>query len=254
MLEQLKYQNHLGDVINFGEGGVFVNTSALYDYEWSATTRGNRIVAFTRSATQRTLPIVIMCDTEDNGIAKRNELFETFEKDVLAARHGKIIVGDYYFRCFVTKSKKSDYQKNKRRMSLNLTLLTDFPYWVKEIHSPEYSKSLTTATLTNPSLAASNFKIIIQGACTNPSISIAGHSYTVNCSVGDGERLTIDSTMKQISTAKSDGTFVSNNFNDRDKSSYIFEKIPTGDNTIIAPGEFCFQIILLDERSEPVWT
>lgn len=252
MLEQLKYENHLGTVINFGVDGVFVNTSDLHDYEWSATTKGSRIGAFTRAATKKTLPIVIVCDTEGEGIDKRNKLFETFEKDVLAVQHGKIIIGDYYFKCYVTKSTKSDYQKSERYMSLKLTLLTDFPYWVKEKRF-HYAKTTASATLTNSSLAASNFRLFINGACTNPSISIAGHTYRVRCSVGDGETLTIDSTTKQIYTKQSDGTII-NNFNDRDKSSYIFEKIPTGNIAITKPNNFTLGIVLLDERSEPTWT
>lgn len=252
MLESLKYENHLGETIDFGKDGVYVNTSDLHDYGWSATTRGSRIGAFTRSSKSRTLPIIIMCDSEEEGISKRNTLFETFEKDVLAVQHGKIWIGDYYFRCYVIKSTKSDYQDSKRYMSMKLTLQTDFSYWVKETEK-RFNKATTSGTLTNPSLAASNFMIRIKGACTNPSISIAGHSYTVNCSVGDGEVLTIDSTMKTIYTTKSDGTIV-NNFNDRDKTSYIFEKIPTGENRIIMPGDFMFYVHLLDERSEPTWT
>ena len=63
---------------------------------------------------------------------ERNKLMEVVEKDVLAMKHGKIIIGDYYFKCFVTKSQKKNYLTTKRWMELTLTLTTDFPYWVKE--------------------------------------------------------------------------------------------------------------------------
>lgn len=272
MLERLKYQNHVGEVIDFGLDGVFVNASDLHNYEWKTTTRGNRISAFNHGVQTRTLPIVIMCKTEAEGIAKRNVLFETFEKDVLAVQHGKIIIGDYYFKCYVTKSVKSDYQKSKQYMAVKLTLTTDFPYWVKESEKSystaaktvdgldysfdypfDYTMGISTTSLNNPNFVASNFRLIIFGQCNSPEIIIAGHSYKVNCDVGANEYLTIDSTTKQIFTTKKDGTIV-NNFNARDKTSYIFEKIPPGANDVAWSGDYSFDIVLLDERSEPAWT
>jgi hypothetical protein len=52
---------------------------------------------------------------------------------------------------------------------------------------------------------------------------------------------------------RNDGTTV-NHFNDRNKASYIFEKIPPGNNAITWPGGFGFDVILMEERSEPKWT
>lgn len=272
MLERLKYQNHLGEVIDFGQNGIFVNTGTLHDYEWKTTTRGNRISAFSRNVQTRTLSIVIMCDTEEEGINKRNKLFETFEKDILAVQHGKIIIGSYYFRCYVTKSTKSDYQKSKQYMSLKLTLSTDFPYWVKESKKSygvaveiqdgldypcdypfDYPLDVTSSSLINTNFVATNFRLIIYGSCNSPSVSIGGHTYKVNCNVGANEYLTIDSTTKRIYTTKNDGTIV-NNFSNRDKASYIFEQIPPGANVVAWSGDFGFDVILCEERSEPAWT
>lgn len=253
MLEPLKYQNHVGEVIDFGSDGVFVNASELHNYEWKVATIGNRISGFNRGIQTRALPIVIMCDTEEEGIEKRNNLYETFDKDVLSAQHGKVIIGDYYFRCYVTKSTKSDYQKSKQYMSLKLTLSTDFPYWVKETTITNRSNLSGSFVAVNNNFVASNFRLVIYGEATNPEIEIDGHSYMVNCKVGTNEYLTIDSTTKQIYTTKKDGTII-NNFNDRGRSSYIFEKIPPGTIEVASPGDFAFDIVLLDERSEPTWT
>ena len=109
MLEQLKYKNHVNEVFEFGKDGIFVNTNDLHDYEWTVTQKGNRIAAIDRSVSKRNLPIIILCDTEEKGIEARNKLLEVVEKDVLAMQHGRIILGDYYFRCCVTKSQKKNY-------------------------------------------------------------------------------------------------------------------------------------------------
>lgn len=272
MFERLKYKNHINEVIDFGVDGVFVNTSDLHDYEWSVTSMGNKISALKHGVQSRKLPVIIMCNTEEEGIAARNKLFETFEKDVLAMKHGKIIVGNYYFKCYVTKSTKSDYQKSKRYMSLTLTLSSDYPYWVKESvksfgtstgtgdgldypyqYAFDYFTDVASTTLINTSFVASNFKLNIYGACSNPTINIAGHAYQVNCDVGAGEYLTIDSTTKKIYVTKNDGSTV-NCFNNRNKNSYIFEKIPSGQNAVTWAGDFGFDVILMEERSEPKWT
>lgn len=276
MLEQLKYKNHVNEVFEFGKDGIFVNTNDMHDYEWSVTKKNNKIASLDYAVSKRKLPIIIICDTEEKGIAARNKLLEVTEKDVLAMQHGRVIIGDYYFKCFVTKSEKKNYLLSKRHMELTLTLTTDFPYWVKESNLAfgmateeesesasgfldypfdfpfDYSSGTINRTLDNTGFIASNFRMIIYGVCTNPTISIAGHTYKVNCVVGEGEYLTIDSSAKKIYLTANDGT-QTNVFKNRDKDSYIFEKIPVGSNAVTWDGDFGFDIVLLEERSEPKW-
>ena len=271
MLEQLKYQNHMNEIFEFGKDGIFVDTNDLHDYEWAVTKKGNRIASLDYAVSKRKLPITIVCATEDEGIAARNKLFEVVERDVLAMQHGKIIIGDYYFKCFVTKSQKADYLVNKRLMKATLTLTSDRPCWTNERTIPfrisetdgegldysfdfpfDYMTEMTGTVLNNPSFIASNFKIIIYGACSNPAININGHTYQVFCTVGTNEYLTIDSTTKKIQLTAYDGTII-NKFNERNKKSYIFEKIGSGGNPVTWNGGFGFDIILMEERSEPRW-
>ena len=272
MLEQLKYKNHRNEVFEFGKDGIFVDTNELHDYEWAVTKKGNRIAALDREITKRKLPVVIICKTEAEGIAARNKLMEVVEKDVLAMQHGQIILGDYYFRCFVTKSQKKNYLISKRYMEITLTLTSDFPYWVKETsysfrntdvgsegqnldmnHDLPYDFYASSEQMNNTGFVATNFRMIIFGACSKPSVYVNGHLYQVNCDVGVNEYLTIDSVSKKIFLTANDGT-TTNVFNLRNKESYIFEKIQPGTNHVIIEGVFGVDIILMEERSEPRWT
>lgn len=272
MLEQLRYKNHMNEVFEFGKNGIFVDMNELHDYEWTVTKRGNRISSLDYSISKRKLPVTIICDTEEKGIAARNKLFEVTEKDVLAMEHGQIMIGDYYFKCYVTRSQKKEYLISKRYMKLELTLTSDFPYWVKESQMPfglvgdlgtginypfdfafDYGSPMAKTELINPDFVPSNFRLIIYGACTDPAITIGGHTYQVYGTVETNEYLTIDSTTKKIYLTANDGT-KTNKFNDRNKKSYIFEKIPTGQNSVTWEGDFGFGVILLEERSEPRWT
>lgn len=275
MFEQLKYKNHVNEVYEFGKDGIYVNMNDLHDYEWSVVSKGNRISALQRTVSTRKLPVIISCDTEEKGIAARNKLLEICEKDVLAMQHGQIIIGNYYFKCYVTKSTKGNYMSTKRYMEITLTLTSDYPYWVKENlksfgvaetdgssdgdldypydYAFDYLSDIASMELNNTDFVASNFKLIIYGACVNPAITIAGHTYQVNCTVGESEYLTIDSTTKKVYLTANDGTII-NQFNNRDKTSYIFEKIPVGTSAVTWVGDYGFDIILMEERSEPKWT
>lgn len=274
MLEQLKYKNHLNEVLDFGKAGIFVDSNELHNFEWSVTKKNDKISALTRSVSKRKLPVKISCETEEEGIALRNKLFEIAEKDVLAMKHGQIICGDYYFKCFITKSQKKNYQQSKRIMEATLTLTTDYPYWTKETktvfsnmgvstfgldvdfpydYPHEYHTNLQNRPVTNTGFTASNFRLVIYGPCVNPSIGIADHVYRVNCTVQDGEYLTIDSVSKKIYTTGNTGE-TTNKFNSRDRDNYVFEKIPPGSHMVSWDGSFGFDVIMLDERSEPKWT
>lgn len=274
MLEQLKYMNHQNEIYEFGKDGIFVNTNDLHDYEWQTTKRGNRISSLDRTVITKKMPVIIMCETEEQGIAARNRLMETTEKDVLAMKHGRIIIGDYYYRCYVTKSQKGEYLYcGKRYMKLTLTLTSDFPYWVKETsfiyrnvfgssgqnldypfdYPFDYFPGTGHRKLNNTGFVGTNFRMIIHGRCENPTVYISGHKYQVNCVIEANEYLTIDSVTKKIYKTAIDGT-VTNMFSKRDRDSYIFEKIPPGMNTVIWDGNHGVDITLLEERSEPKWT
>jgi hypothetical protein len=274
MLEVVKYKNHLGEVISFGENGIFVNYNDLHDYEWDAISNNNKISGFSKGIVERTIPIVIACLTEEEGIETRNKLHEICEKDVLAMQYGRLIIGDFYLKCFVKASKKSEYLVTKKYMQVELIVTTDKASWIaesttmfrkiteqkegnKSLDYPfdypfDYASELNSKPLMNHNFTDSEFRMIIYGGCKNPSINIGGHIYQVNAELSDSEYLTIDSIAKTVVLTKYNGEQV-NKFNARNRESYVFEKIPPGEHVVVWEGDFGFDITLLEERSEPKW-
>ena len=268
MIEKIIYENHQKERIVFGEAGLFVNENALRDFTWNITSKNDKISSFSKKITKKSLPVVILDDVE-----LANRIFEVMEKDVLAEKHGRFYIGDYYLQCYCTGSKHSDYLTKKGMMKLTLDFQTDKPFWVREsehvypivdtmddgfLDYPydmpyDYCVQHDTKTINNSNFTDSEFIIRIFGYVQKPTLYIGGHEYTVDVTVDTGEYLTIDSTNKTIILTKYDGTQV-NCFNARNKESYIFKKIAAGNNILTTSSSFLFSITLLEERGEPLWT
>lgn len=281
MLERIKFINHINESMEWGKNGIYVNYNDLRDYAWEHTADNNKISSFSKGIDSKSIPIIISCSSETEGLAIKNRLFEITEKDVLANIHGKIIIGDYYLKCFITGSKKDNYLINKGYLETTLTVLTDYPMWIKESTTIfrnngvvsgnsqvvtqkrnfdyqydfpfDYTSEMKNKTLNNTGFVGTNFKLIIFGACINPAVHISGHTYQVNCEVSENEYLTIDSLTKKITLTRYNGEQV-NCFNYRNRDSYIFTPIPAGNNIVTWDGNFGFDVVLLEERSEPKWT
>lgn len=274
MLEKIKYINHINEIVVIGEGKIFANASDLHDFAWSVSSKNNKISAFKRGIVTKTIPLQIVCDSEEEGIRIKNSMYEIMEKDVLAKEYGRIVIGNYYMKCYVAGSKKSEYLLNRGVMQVSLSVRTDCPEWVKESttsfnentasmdeyldfpfdYSYDYRNELAQKQINNTSFVASDFRMDIFGYSINPTIYIAGHEYSVECTIDTGEYLTIDSTRKTIVLTHVDGR-KENLFNKRNKASYIFEKIPAGVSAITTTdSQIAFDITLMEERSEPKWT
>lgn len=272
MLEKFIYRNHMSEEISFGQGGIYVNSNDLHDYSRNYTSKNDRISGFKAGIVKKSIPVIIKCDSEEEGIRIKNRLFECAEKDVLAMQYGQIIIGEYRLKCYITGSKKSDYLISKKYMKTTLTIVTDLPSWVKETTTTfgygqgaegsnldfnndfpmDYTSNLLGKSLNNTNFIETNFRMIIYGACENPEVVVSGHSYKIDVALEENEYLTIDSVEKTIVLTHTDGT-TENCFNKRNRDSYIFEKIPSG-VCGVSSGHFKFDVTLLEERSEPKWT
>lgn len=273
MLEKVKYINHLNESLEFGKNGLFVNENDLHDFAWEITSQNDKISGFKKGIVEKTIPVVLVSDSQEEAVVLKNKLFEIFEKDVLAVQPGKIIVGDYYLKCYAVESSKTDYLTEKRYLKVSLKISTDQPYWVKETSTKfdyesnlsdgdldfnkdfpyDYTSNLMNEKLINSNFTATNFRLNIYGSCVNPKITIAGHNYEVDTSIESNEYLTIDSVNKTIILTHTDGA-KENCFKNRNKDSYIFEKIPEGTLNVSINGNFNFEVTLLEERGEPKWT
>ena len=267
MLDKLIYISSANREIHFGEGNILINTNQMRDYEWKYQQSYKRITSFEKEVVARKLSVLLF----GNNVKQiANEIFEIIEYDVLNKQYGKLYSGDYYMSGYFVASSKPSYTADGI-MKLTLTFATDKPYWIKEtayIYRPDaivevgldypydypydFLPSIGTIDIVNPSFAPQDIRIIIYGACENPTVLIDSHAYSLTTTLLDDEYAIIDTAEKTIRKVASNGEVI-NIFNSRDRTSYIFEKIPVGTHTIGVTPETNVDLTIVEERGEPQW-
>lgn len=276
MLDQFIYEDHLGRRFVGLDNGVYLNYNDLRDYAWSYDTINSRISRFYRPVTNRKLPLMVAGRSEAEAIYTKNRLLELAETDIMSRQPGKVYIGNYYSYGYITGSAKSEYLINRQVCKIDLTFTSDNPAWYSEKthvfipgsntesditggidypydYSHDYALSLVGRRITCDAIGSSAFKLLIYGECNNPSVLVGDHLYAVNGLVRQNETLLIDSVNKTITLTTAQG-FKVNWFDKRERTSYIFEPIPTGQSIVGWAGTFGFDLTIIEERSEPRWT
>lgn len=270
----IRYANSEGVEVILNKEPYKVLMSDLTDYDNVEIESNGKIVGFIKEIAERKLNIDIISSSKETTQELCNKLNEVFEKDIYNDIAGKIYIDDYYMRCFIKSCKKSKRGNGVIR-SYEYTLITDYPFWIKEttyqylaeppeavkytdlengIMFPEFPFDFAPVRgekiLENPSFTDSNFIMIIYGFAESPQVSIAGHPYRVETTVYEGERLVIDSKKGTVKKIGRLGEVV-DCYNARQKDYSVFQKIPPGLNVFQWSGGFGIDITLFDERSEP---
>lgn len=270
----IRYVNSEGVEVILNKEPYKVLMSDLTDYDNVEIESNGKIAGFIKEITERKLNIDIISSSKETTQELCNKLNEVFEKDIYNDVAGKIYINDYYMRCFIKSCKKSKRGNGVIR-SYEYTLITDYPFWIKEttyqylpeppeavkytdleagIMFPEFPFDFAPVRgekiLENPSFTDSNFIMTIYGFAESPQVSIAGHPYRVETTVYEGERLVIDSKKGTVKKIGKLGEVV-DCYNARQKDYSVFKKIPAGLNVFQWSGGFGVDITLFDERSEP---
>ncbi len=274
MLERFEYINHNGEKLEFGKGGLFANMSDLRDFTWVVNQKNNKISSFTTGVVSKTIPIIVVANDKIERDEMLNRFFEICEKDVLAVQHGRIIVGDYYLKCFVSAAKVNSYLE-ERTGKKTITITTDYPRWIKETsyyvkpymtgiedtnggdyeydYPHDYARKIPTKRIVNDGIEGVNFELTVYGPCENPTITIGKNVHRVNASLATGEYMKVNSIVKKVYKVKNNGEHV-NLFHLRDREYDVFAKIEPGINETTWDGTFGFDITIMEERSEPKWS
>lgn len=274
MLEKARYVNHLGEEIEFGKNGIFANENDLRNHEWLYDTERRKAENFHKGVVNKTIPVVIVANSKEERAEIKNTMYEVFEKDIAANKQGKLYIDEFYLECKVYGSEAKKYLMSDNTMCVSLKIVSDTGNWYRNIlceykyedqevdasghgypYGYEYDYASSgghTNIITNKYFAPGDFIITIHGQANNPEIFIADHLYKMNCIVRENEYLVINSIDKTIKLHRANGV-ISNVYSKRERTSYIFKKIPAGTHPIYWSADFDFDIEIRVERGEPLW-
>ena len=277
----ITYENSAGETIRLDRNGFYCTEGTLRDFTWDYTYSGypdgtgGSVSRFSRHEKTKTFEVSAHAYTREDLDTLLNRLHNVTEYDVRSKSPGKLWLNQQYITCYVIVSEIASKSKHMLFVTKKLTVLPVIPYWCieetknfiaggAESSSPygkkyngrypyKYGTGYAQTTLDNTIGAwATPMIMTIYGPAVNPSLSIGGHTYTLNTTIQANERAVIDQLYKKIYKIGTTGG-KSNLFNVRDKTSDIFQYAPVGMVAVLYNGDYSFDITLIHQRSEPLW-
>lgn len=271
------YKSSSGKTYNLVGDKMRVRSGSFHTYKWNPKTKerkyGEKVQGFYKDAAQYELTLTFRGSLEERK-KQLNDIHESFERDIINEKPGTIYYGDYHIEAYVISSDTGVSDDKTCWSDCDVALYCPYPFWTKEItnryggatnkilsdygldydydYKYDYASSLINQKIIIEGEIPASFKMIIYGSCENPTISIGTLTFKVNTSIGTGEYIVIDSIQKTITKVANSGEKI-NIFNERDRESDFFEKIPAGTHSVAWSGGFGFDIIAVIERSEPEW-
>lgn len=280
-MKDIYYVNSAGVRLNLLEPPYLLQTGNFFDTEWGydyvgSSSGGGIITSFRKDLEERDMTLSIINYGNGSFEDAVDKFADVTGYDISHHSPGKLYVGEFYLRCFITATRKAEWESESSYLDNKVTLTTEYPMWIEE-DMQQFRKAVANEPrneyldfpfgfpfdflggvsgvgyLENRENTPCNFRMIIYGPCTHPRIIITDHIYEVITKLSAGEYLVVDSREGTVSRVRNNGSTV-NEFDNRNKKSSIFDKIPAGNNMVSWDGSFGFDIIQYNERDEPKWS
>lgn len=269
---EIKYINNSGNSVDLNKYPYKMLLSDLLDGEWSYESSNNKIDSFYKEIQSRGLKIDSHRNSGQSARSVQANLVDLFEADVVQNKRGRIYVDDYYMPCNIIKDKKTLWETNVV-VSSEFSLVTDYPYWIREkkityerkqasdtgyLDYPydypyDYSPNDMAVYIENTEVMPADFKMVIQGPCENPQVTIGQNKCQIMTTLSSYEYIVLNSMDGTAYKVSSTGT-VTNVFESLNRNYENFDKIPQGEHIISINGTFKMEITMYMKRSEPRWT
>lgn len=251
---------------------------------------GNKIVGFFKDIKDSTATLHVLAATATERDEAIDYFNNVIEKDIYYGTAGKLWLGDWYTYAFITASKNSKWQYDAGIVKKEITISKEADSWYHITRAANYGEqedstkyikedfiktydgtdmgdrnrpaydyaydymfdAQSQKIIANAGSIPCDFIITIQGYADSPIITIGDNTYAVNVEVPYGANLVIDSTQKTVIITLADGTKI-NAFGARDPDYYLFERIDSGKNAVTWDGSYLWELLMIEERSEPRW-
>ena len=267
------YTGSYGEKLNFVCDSVKITNATFRKSLWEPVTSklkyGERVLGFCKPPTTFKIDVVFFNREVFDILDEVDRFNDVFEKDLINNKLGTLEVDGWFIDCFVTETEPLTVDGGIGR---RFTIYAPSPFWVQKIiynfekeesntdesgskmynyeYDYKYSNDSSIKTFENFHFIHCDFKIIAYGPFSEFFIDINGHIYQVSVSLDNSEYLEIDSKKKIIVKTDRMGNKI-NCYNLQNYNSNVFQKIPTGVNTLGYNNQFGLEITLYQERSEP---
>lgn len=272
---KIKYVSSQGIELDMSGNGIDAHGNNMHSWEFEAVALNDRVVGMSRKLPELEIALIVVADTDADGIAAKNALYEIPASDRVSMTPGRLYLNDWYLTGYVKSVTVDNFWQTRKAAQYVLTFVATEPLWTREVTKTftaqssdgldypydfmfDFASASSTDTITNENYAPSFIRIAIQGAAQNPYITIGGNEYKVNVNVQAGEYLEIDGLNKTIEVIGTDGTRT-NVFDKRNglqvvgSGHYIFEKIAAGELPVIYSNGLTFSVTVIEQRAEPRW-
>lgn len=280
---ELIYESSSGKKLNLTQLPYWTNVEPIFDYEWDYTERDRRrgsiVAGFTKKVATKQLVLHILGENKAQRDLAIDEFNSAIETDIYNGTPGKIWCGDWYTLGYIVASKNEKWQYDKPVVKKTITLVREQESWFRKIVKKSYESNMikpdpeewdkdfepnydykydfmtdfdASVKLINPDVLPSNFILNIQGYAEQPEIHIGENVIQFNLEVPHGAVLQVSAITKKTTMTLADRTEI-NVFGARSPDYYIFQRLPSGVNTVTWNGMFDWEITLFEERSEPRW-
>ena len=273
-MNKLEYQPGIGgQAIQLDGPTSFVGTADnLRSREWECNLGYRDLVSATRPA--REVDVTFYTDFDDADTFRR-----VADADVMAGTPGMFVAqGEWNQRGYILASNPNSIHFGRLATELKVALL-DGAWWrlVTRSFMPsgdegedvyldyphdypfDYMQTSHTEYVEPSVLTPSDVYLVVYGPAVNPYVIVGGNKYQVNVTVPSGGYLTVDGRKKTIVLTLADGT-KQNAFSygvrggGAGGGTYIFQRIPPGQQEVTYSGSFGFDLGWYEEEGEPPWS
>ena len=269
----LKYTSSNGQTYDLKVGHFRTRTADYHNYNWQPQTiaqqYGVNAYRFDKNAITYETTMTVFGTLQERR-TYLNLLHAAFEHDIVTMTPGRITHGQYYIECYIIAS--STYYDNPWTNN-TLSIYCPYPFWRNDIEYRlhvadaqeyewldfpydfpfDYRATLPGFSMVmNPGVKSADWLMKIHGYASNPVVYIGGIAIGANAVIGSEETLVISSKNKTVVKIAANGQ-EENLFNARLKESSIFDPFPSVELPVMWSGTFDIDLILYEERSEPLW-
>lgn len=272
---RILYKNSKNEIVELTQQPyLMLAETGLFNYRYAYETEAvNGHRTYFLDTEPRLVKIAIFGSTEQEYNENIQKLMEVFDYDMRTDMDGRLYFDDFYLNCRITASTKPAKYLLKNLSVVEFEVSSENFNWLTENilnfdkievtgggydypydYQYDFKQTVGGSVFTYDGYIPSDYRLTIYGRCVNPVISIGDWNYGVeNVELSEDEQLTIDSKNGTIIKTNSNGT-IDNLFSKRLQDFNFRKKIDIGENIVAWNGQFAFDLLLYEDRSEPKWT